>query len=173
MDWRTQVACCVLLWRGFLFSSQAQAAFGGEMQRWNLTNSASATVITLRSGISAGNMAVALFGFEAPKTMAVASASDSRGNSWTIQGSLLYNSVHQSAIASAYIKTALLVGDAITLNWRAPTPRAKQAGVIVYLTGCANATPDLNVTNSGYGGIVRASGSHQGAQRSPDRPGAN
>jgi len=144
----------VVLWSP---AAPAAARFGGEVQRWGATNASSTTVITLASGIAQGNTAVTLFGWEAGSVCYVTSLADSRGNTWSVIGTNLDNSVHQSAMASAYVTTALQSGDTITVNWVAPSSFAK-AGVIVYLTGAANAAPDLVVTNGSYGTTVTAPG---------------
>lgn len=108
-----------------------------------------AQVWTLTAGIPAGGYAVAYIGLEAPSTQTNSSVADSRGNTWTMRAQRLNNSVHQAAIATAPITTALQSGDTVTVTLSGTNPSSDRAIRIVYFYGVATASqPDATVNNA-------------------------
>jgi len=139
-------------------SIASAASFGGEIQRWGDTNTSLTSTIVLAGGISAGNRAVVLFGWESSAaTLSLSGVSDSRGNSWSITNSLI-NSVHQEAIAHANVGTALQVNDTITVTWTGTGASVARAGVVVYLSGVSNASPDIVIVTNSSTSTITANG---------------
>lgn len=128
---------------------RATIGYGGEVYSGTVANqNNTAQVWTITSGIPVGGYAVAYIGLEAPNTQTNSSVADSRGNTWTVRAQNINNSVHQCAIATAPITTALQNGDTITVTLSGTNPSSDRAIRVVYFTGVATASqPDASVNN--------------------------
>ena len=91
-------------------------AWGGEVQRstdnWGDSNP---VVITLSGGISAGDTAVLCFTAISIEHL-VTGVTDSKGNTWAVDAATSYSSNPDVAIAHAYISTALVTTDTISVT---------------------------------------------------------
>lgn len=133
---------------------RGQEVFGGEVQRFKVTSSAATTVIELTGSIPSRSVGVLNVAIEAPSSMSLSSIADSRGNNWTLQASLLNNSVHQISVASANIVTALQAGDRITITFKGAV-NSPRFGSLQYLSGCSSDDqPERIVVLHGYGSKV-------------------
>lgn len=137
------------------------AQFGGNVQRWFVSNSVTPTVITLTNGIAARSIGILALGYEASFSMNVTNVSDSRGNTWTIGGHIDYSSVHRGAMAWSYLNTALVANDTISITWsNHPSSTIQKGGGVFYLSGCASIQPDITVYKASAGSALSASGTN-------------
>jgi hypothetical protein len=138
-------------------NARSAAAFGGEVGRFTNSSSEPTDTYTLARGIDAGKRAVALLGWEADGEQALSTISDDKGNSWTIEAQILNNTVHQMAIASAYISTPLVPGDTITITYTEGRD-SDRAVTIVWFDGVARfGQPDTNYQNEDFNSEIRDS----------------
>src|ERR1051325_7092287 len=112
MKWLYVAACLIL---PGISEVHAAASFGGEVGRFSRSASNDRDQYSLETGISVGKRAVAFLGWEASDQQLLSEVRDSKGNLWTIDATFLRSTVHQMAIASAYISTELTTGDTITI----------------------------------------------------------
>jgi hypothetical protein len=126
--------------------SRAAVAFGGSCGSYtNDANNGAWTFTIQTNGIPVGARAVAYLGLESNSGQIFSSVSDSKGNTWTLHLQQLNNSVHQCAIATAPITSALVAGtDTITVTYSSSafTTRAAQ---VVWFTGVLSAAADVTI----------------------------
>lgn len=128
-------------------SCLASARFGGEIQRFSVTESAQPQVITLAADVSVGNTLVLMEAWSS-SSQRMASVSDSRGNTWNLTVSRVCNTTHNIAMAHAYVTHALVAGDTISVTWTSPAYTYRW-GMLSYLAG-SDGTVDVTANGNSY-----------------------
>ncbi len=147
-------ACLFIILFTSRLAATGQATFGGEVQRFQTVESSATTVIKMNMAIPARTVGLLAFAIEAPASMTLSSAVDSRANTWTTRASMLNNSVHQIFLVSGSLRSGLQVGDTITITFKGPI-KSSRFGSLQFLSGCSNPDkPDVTISTHGYGAVV-------------------
>lgn len=119
-----------------------------------VTNASSNTVaITVGTGGVAAGDTVILTAAKGNDQAAIASVSDSRGNTYSVDANFLGAAGSSMAfgVASGYVATALVSGDRITVTFQGTTGYSNRWGVAYEFAGLAVAPKDVTASASGYG----------------------
>lgn len=137
---------------------QSLPAWTGEVaNRWVSTSSAATTTIPLTKGLAVGDRAVVFVNWLSG-TQTLASVSDSKGNTYSVDNALKFITTHNVAIVSATVKNPLSMNDIITLKWGTPMA-SKRWGIVGCLTGTSpDSQPDIFVRNTSYGTSISVVG---------------
>jgi hypothetical protein len=152
----TAAACCAAI--GLLaIAEQAHAtiALVGNVGQGSCGSGTSLSVVVPSGGVAAGDTLIVRLGLRVTSTTAV-SASDSKGNTYTVDADSIEASGQQrSTILSAYVATALVSGNTITVTF----PASSSSAVVVDdFSGIAQATRvDASGTNNNLSATASAS----------------